>query len=57
MSILSATLYILGHAHCRDFSLAHMLSSFAELFALKSKFEEDKKKIAEMRANRRFKPY
>ena len=30
---------------------------FADLMSLQKKFEEDKKKVAEMKAARRFKPY
>jgi hypothetical protein len=31
--------------------------SFAELTALRKKFEEDKQKIAQLRAARKFRPY
>jgi len=32
-------------------------ASLADLMSLQMKFEEDKKKVAEMKAARRFKPY
>jgi hypothetical protein len=38
-------------------SLCLMLTRCVELADLRRKFEDDKKKIADMKANRKFKPY
>jgi hypothetical protein len=43
--------------NCKSGDVRQVFFWLADLMSLQTKFEEDKKKVAEMKAARRFKPY